>query len=120
MRADGQFLRELAVAEDLYRLAFTANQTALVQRLGRHLAARIKSLELPQVHHRPAAAKRVVKAVLGEPPLERHLSAFEARGDVAAGARALAFVAAACGLAVPGAVAASDALSFLGGAGSRL
>src|SRR5262249_51752599 len=120
MRADRQFLRELAVAQDLHRLAFAADQTAFVERLGRDFAARIERFELSQINDDPAAAKRIVKAVLGQPPLERHLAAFESGRDVAAGARALAFMAAAGGLAVPGAIAASDALSFLSRAGCRL
>src|SRR5262249_33761631 len=59
-----------------------------------------------------ARERRIAKAALGQPPMERHLAAFKAF-DPHTGARGLAFAAAAAGLAHPGADAAADAETFL-------
>ena len=52
----------------------------------------------------------IVEAAVREFAVKRHLAAFEARADAAAGAGSLALAAATGGLAVTAAFAAADAL----------
>src|SRR5262249_57094904 len=59
-----------------------------------------------------ARERRIAKASLRQPPMERHLAAFKAF-DARTGARGLAFAAAAAGLSRAGADAAPDARAFL-------
>src|SRR5262249_19078253 len=59
-----------------------------------------------------ARERRIAKAALGQPAMERHLAAFKAF-DPRTGARGLAFAATAAGLAHPRADAAADADTFL-------
>jgi hypothetical protein len=60
----------------------------------------------------------MVKAALRETPDQRHLAAFEAEPDAAAGTGFLPFVTPPAGLAMAGAFATADALSTVPGAGA--
>src|SRR5690606_12643657 len=72
-------------------------------------------LQAADIQLRIAAAVRLVEAALGQAALDRHLAALEgAHGD--AGARLLALLAAAGGLARAGADAAADPLARTRGA----
>src|SRR6266849_9426676 len=74
-------------------------------------------LDAVEVHHVEFKSEYVIEAALRQPPMQRHLAAFEAL-DAHARARGLALAAAAAGLAFAGADAATDTLSRLAGAGA--
>src|SRR5689334_17610546 len=100
VHGDRELLRQLAVREELHVLADGADQTLLLQRLRRHLVARVEPrLEVAEVHRlrvRPERAdrhrvRRGVAAQLRGAHVERHLAALEARAHrVRARARLLA------------------------------
>src|SRR4029077_21086291 len=77
------------------------DRTRLAQRLGGDAPLHLG--ELRQVHHRVLAAPDVGETALRNPADERHLAAFEAGPAAVAGAGLLPLLAAAGGLAEPGA-----------------
>src|SRR4029079_9345757 len=83
-----------------------------LQNLRGDFGAVCKRIQLIEVNHRHLNFKRIAKAALWHPALKWHLAACKTRLGIAAGPRALAFVTAARGFPVPGAVAAADALTF--------
>ena len=68
-----------------------------------------RGLDAAQIDLGIGLAEHVVEAALGQAPLERHLAALK-RADRHAGARLLALLALARGLAEPGAIAAAEPL----------
>ena len=122
VHGDRELLRELAVAEQLHVLAHRADQALRLQRLGRHLLARLEALEVADVHRLRVGAERAdrhrvlrrVAAQLREAHRERHLAALEAGAHrVRARARLLALDPAAGVAALARAQAAADALAIL-------
>ena len=73
-------------------------------------------LQAAEIHDRVLLAEDVLEAALRQPPMQRHLPAFEAL-DGHAGARGLALAAAPAGLALARADAAADADAVLASAG---
>src|SRR5206468_266341 len=118
VRLHGQGVRDLARAEDLHaRLVATLDEPGLGQRRGIDHRVRDEAAESPEIHD----GVRVLAAVgkepaLGESPVERHLAALEAAGFAPAGARVVALVAFASGLAVARARATPDDLPAMLGA----
>jgi hypothetical protein len=83
--------------------------------LGVELAGVDRLLDRAEIHLGIILGEDVVEAALRDPHVERHLAALEAE-DGHAGAALLALLAAAGGLAEPGADAAADADARLAGA----
>ena len=117
-RDDRQLLLQLAAAENLDRVVRAADHAGCEQGLLVHGGAVVEGIERVEIHDRKARLElRVVEAALGHAADERHLAAFEAEADAAAGTGLLAFVAFARGLAVAAAFAAAEALHPVLGAG---
>ena len=76
----------------------------------------LELFEVGNVDRLEGLCKDVVEASLRDTTCQRHLAAFEADADAAAGTCLLALVATACGLAVAGCVASALALVNVGGA----
>ena len=95
-------------AEDLHLLA-GMDESVLGQQLGSYCLA--ERGESGDVDHRVLGAEAVGEAALGDAPDERHLAALETGTVAVAGARLLALVTLAGGLAEAGARAATDALA---------
>ena len=103
---------------------FAANSTVdpdalaearLIQRSGREPGGEVAHVHDGELLLAPVGQE----AALGQPPVQRHLAALEARVDPAARARLQALGAAARGLAEAGAGAAAAALAALGRSRSR-
>src|SRR6266849_6441356 len=71
-------------------------------------------LNTVEVHHVEFKSEYVIEAALRQPPMQRHLAAFEAL-DAHARTRGLALATATAGLALPGPDAAADAHAPLAG-----
>ncbi len=97
------------------RMTFAARHVARHDALGLEHGEvdlrRLDALQLREAHLRVEGARRRGEAALGQAPMQRHLAALEADLVVAARARALTLVAAACGLAPAGAAAAADTVA---------
>ena len=112
---------ELALAEQAHAVLAAAGQARRLQRvmvdhaLGVELAGVDQLLDRAQVHLGIVLGEDVVEAALRQPHVERHLAALEAL-DGHARAALLALLAAAAGLALARADAASDADAALAGA----
>src|SRR3954453_2100700 len=120
VRVHGELLGELAAAEDLDRHVALGGQAGALERGQVHRRAVVEAaLEVVQVHVLRVRPERLQRhrhllfwtAQLAAPHVGRVLVAPEAGPLLRARARAIALVAAARGLAVPGAVAAADALA---------
>src|SRR5215213_2770722 len=118
----GERLRYVALAEDLHGNLAARCEVLLAQGVGGHLGPLVEArLEVPQVHRLGVRAEllerhrllHVRSAQLAHPHVDRRLAALEVDPLLRAGARARALVAAARGLAGPGALAAADALARL-------
>src|ERR1043165_816748 len=110
-RLDGQFLGELAVAEDLDavgRLSLDESRLAEGAFIDGH--AVVETLEVRDVHDGVLFLEDVGEAALRQTAMQRHLAAFEAGHAREAGAGLLPLLAAARGLAVSGSRTAADAL----------
>ena len=118
---DGQLAGDLAVAEQAHAVLLAADHAGGDQGgridglFGVELAGSDGLGEAPQVHLGELQPVRIVEAALGHPHVQRHLAAFE-RLEAVTGAGLLALDAAAAGLALAGALAASDAHAQLMGA----
>src|SRR5215831_10923023 len=82
--------------------------------LGVESAAIDRSLDAVEVHHVEFKREDIIEAAFRQPPMQRHLAAFEAL-DAHACARGLALAAATAGLALPGPDAAADTHAPLAG-----
>src|SRR4029450_5667922 len=125
----GERLREVALAEDLDRHLSARGEVLLAQGVGGHLGSRVEaSLQVPEVDRLglgPELLERhrllhVRATQLAHPHVDGRLPALEVHLPLGARARARALMAAARGLAVAGALAASDAFARLAGARGRL
>src|SRR5262249_22081028 len=93
LRAHGQRLRELPVAEDLEERRGPAREAAREDRLEVDGRPRVEALEELDVEHRVVRPEaRVREAALRNAPVERHLSALVAGSAARARALAPAFV----------------------------
>src|SRR5215216_1967613 len=122
VRVDGQRLLELTAAQDLDGHVPALRQAGGSQRREVDRRARVEALlevgEVDRLRVRPEHLERhrhllVRPAQLPHPHVDRRLAALEACAVLRAGARPVALVAAAGGLAVAGAGAAADALAVL-------
>src|SRR6478609_6564981 len=117
-----QLGRELALAEQTHAVLAAARDTRRLQRrvvdhrLRVELLGVDQLLHLAEVHLGVVLGERVVEAALRQAHVERHLAALEAL-DGNARTALLALLAAAAGLALARADAASDADAALAGAG---
>src|SRR6185503_15480222 len=109
----------LAREDDLGARAFRLHEPGLLQAVEVDGLAR-DAREVARAHFRGLHDEDGEEAALRQAPLQRHLAALEADLVVAAGARALALVAAPRGLAEARAAAAPDALARLVRSGRRL
>src|SRR5207253_2713074 len=110
VQPDGQGMGQRAVAEAFDRAA-AAQEPPAAELVGSDGAPRGKGSQLLEVDDRVLAARDGAKAALGQPPLERHLTALVAGRGVAPRARQPSLVAAAGGLAVPRSRTPADALA---------
>src|SRR6185312_1977754 len=112
---DGQLRLELAMAEEAGRRYGIAHQPGRMQRRGGDGGARIepaavdRRLDAADIDDLVFDAEQVLEAALGQAAMQRHLAALEAL-DAHAGARLLAFDAAAGGLVEARADAAAEPL----------
>src|SRR3954454_4025196 len=92
---------QFATTENLQTRDFAANMLRLPQHLFVHDRAGLEIIQVIEIDERVSFLEsRVVETALRQTPNERHLPAFEAETNAAAGTRFLAFVAFAAGLAV--------------------
>src|SRR5690606_35611066 len=110
--ANGVGALDFAGTQELHRAVGVADQRCDRQRLGVHIGS-LEALELPAVHRLRLDADRIGEAALRQPPVHRHLTAFEARVRAAAGAGLVTLVTLARRLADARARAAADALPAL-------
>src|SRR5665213_1857885 len=126
LRCAGHFQRNirrnLAVAEDAHTVQRPADKPGLLEyrRRDRRLAVKLarvdRLLDCADAYFIEALGEYVVETALRQPPMQRHLPAFEALyGD--AGAGLLALDAAPGSLALAGTDTAADTHPILGGAG---
>src|SRR3954447_25187877 len=124
-----ELLGQLALAEHLNRHVSAGRQAGGPQRVRRDVSAGLEArFQVGQVDRlgvRPERLERhrhllVRTAQLAHPHVDRRLAALEAGAVLGAGTRAVALVPATRRLAVPGAVAAADALAVLARPGGRL
>src|SRR4051812_34469879 len=110
--SDLQRAADFTIAEDLHRRLVRPDETVGREHLRVDLAdRRIEGGERPDIHHRELRAVIViVETAVRELAVQRHLAAFKARADAAAGAGRLALAALAARLAMTAAFAAADAL----------
>ena len=113
------FLGQGAVGQNLQTMGAGGDDTGLDESLGIHHCTVFKAVEHCHVDSGQGLCKDVVETALGNPAHQRHLAAFEAGTDLAAGASLLTLVAAAAGLTVAGADAPSLALAYLGRTSDR-
>src|SRR5581483_11067428 len=118
MRVHGQFLRKIAISQDLDQGRLARNQAPLLERGDIHHAFVEQLADVAEVHREHILGE----APIGEPALRnaaghRRLAAFEARlrNAVVTGARLLALLALAGGLVQTRAVAAAEALLVANG-----
>src|SRR5713101_8420966 len=120
LRVYRQLGRQLAIAENLDRVRGAAHKTVRAEQLGSNRLAGRKNVQFRKVHNRVRHAKRIMKAALRHPPVQRHLSAFKAAAARIAAARLLSLVAGARGLAELRSHAAANANFLLARARGRL
>src|SRR5512139_47347 len=106
-------LGPIALAQYFYLAVLTADQTMLSHGFRKNFSGTGKRAQLSQIDHGHFIAKDVMKATLGQAPLQRHLAAFKARLGITTGARALPFVSAARSLTMTRAIASTDSFAFL-------
>ena len=116
--ADGELLGQLALAQDLDAVLALGKDASLEQNIDVDLGAVFKALKSSHVHGLKTLGENVVETALGDAAGQRHLAAFKADANAAAGAGVLTLVTTACGLAVAGGVAAALTLGHVGAAGS--
>src|SRR3569623_875948 len=110
--AQGDLSSQFAGEIDLNTLGLLRNDVGRLQRQQVDDAA-LNLAELVQTYFRRETHHGRIETDLGQPALQRHLTAFETDFMKAAGTRALAFVAATAGLAEAGADASAAALGRL-------
>jgi hypothetical protein len=99
VRRNREFLRQVAVTQDLDVIDLALDQTGTAQRFFVHLGTSIETLEIGHVDSNDHGREGHVEATLGQATLNRRLSTFEVElADVAALASLLAFHAATGGL----------------------
>src|SRR5579864_6201727 len=104
---------QLAIAQNLDRIRYSADEAVRAQQIRRHGLARGEHVEFLEVDDGIADAKRIVKAALRNAAMQRHLSAFKTPAARIAAPGFLSLVAGAGGLAELRAHAAADAHFFL-------
>ena len=100
---DSELLGQLAAAQNLVAVAALGEDTLLQQRVDRDSIAVLELIQGAEIHDLQGLCEDVVEAALGDAAGQRHLAAFKANTDLAAGAGLLALVTAAAGLSVAGA-----------------
>src|SRR5229473_1174128 len=116
MHLEGDLGLEFAAAEQPHAVERAVQDAGRDQRLGRHRLSRVepalvdRGLHAAEIHFVQVKREDIGETALRQPAMDRHLSAFEAL-DAHARARLLALDAAAAGLALARADAASDPLS---------
>ncbi len=83
------------------------NDAGIAEDLCSYLSAVFKLLQSGNIDRCVSGAENVVETTLRQTTCQRHLAAFKARTDTAAGASPLALVTATCGLAIAGTSAAA-------------
>ena len=121
MSGDREFPGEFAVAENFDTVAWTVGEAGVAQKLFIHASSFDEAIECFEVDGEIASGVAgVVEAALGNAADERHLTAFKADADGAAGAGGLAFATTSAGLAVAAGFALAEAFAAVLGAGTRL
>src|ERR1700722_18041530 len=120
VRLDGQGVVQLTAAQNLDAVELLTQQALQAQASKVHGLAGREGSQGSDVDGHEAFSERILEADLGEAALQRHLSAFETLEVHVAAAGLLSLAATAGGLAQAGALAAPDALAFLGRAPWRL
>src|SRR5207237_9921241 len=113
VRAHGDGLGEIAVAEDLQAVLGELDRARLLQGLDGHLALQLEPPQLAYVDDGLLHPERVGEAPLGDPALEGHLAALEADEVHVAGAGLLHLPAPAGRLAGPARLPPPDPLLLL-------
>jgi hypothetical protein len=92
---------QLAVGEDFDPDETTSDKIRIAQKLFIYDSARLKSIEVTEVHNSVMLVKRcVIKSAFRQSPNQGHLSAFKAEADAPTRARFLPFVALPAGFPV--------------------
>ena len=116
---NGQLLGQRAGAEDLNAVESILNDAGIAEDLCSYLSAVFKLLQCGNIDRCVSGAENVVETTLRQTTCQRHLAAFKARTDTAAGTGPLALVTATCGLAIAGTSAAALTVCRLGSACGR-
>src|SRR5262245_9136867 len=120
MGADGQFLRQLAITENLDQGAAAIGQTRFAHRLDIHTRAIFKLIKRLQIYGKITRAKTgIVKTAFGNAPNERHLSALKSNANRTARAGRLALATPTAGFAVSAGFALAQAFAPVLGTGAR-
>src|SRR5699024_6652374 len=98
-----ELLGQLAAAKNLVAIAALGEDALLQQGVNRDGISILELIQRGEVDNLQGLGEDVVEAALGDPAGQRHLAAFKANPDLAAGTGLLALVAAAAGLTVAGA-----------------
>src|SRR5205814_9593797 len=118
--ADGQLLLQLAVTEDFHAVRAPVRQAEVPHRGFIHARAVFEPVQRFNTHRDVTGRKsRIVEAALGDPANQRHLVAFKADPDRAAGAGGLALAAPTAGLAVAAGFTLTEPFAAVLGAGTR-
>jgi hypothetical protein len=119
--ADGQFLGQLAVAEDFDTIGAAVGQAGGAQGGFIDAAAIVEAVKGFEVDGEEAGSMPgVVETTLRDAPNERHLAAFEPDTDRTAGTCGLALAAATGGFTVAGGFALTEAFAAVLGTGTGL
>jgi hypothetical protein len=119
MGADGEPPVELAVAEDLDARGGTIGEPERAEGVGIDTGAVVEAVEGLEVDGQIAGGVAgVIEAAFGDAADQRHLTAFEAYADGAAGAGSLALAATSAGLSVAAGFTLTKAFTAVFGAGT--
>ena len=120
MGANSQFARQLAISEDFNSLNFSIRQSRIPQGALIHTGTFLKLIQGIDIYRLvTSSVPSIVETSLGDSPDKRHLPAFEADPDRAAGASGLTLAAASAGFAVAAGFALAKALAAMPGARTR-
>ena len=120
MSADGQFPGQLSAAKNFDASRAAISETRALELCGVNSRAIFETIEQLQVHRQITnGVTGVIEAAFGNAADERHLAAFEANPDRAAGAGGLALAAAPAGFAVAAGFALAKPLAAVLGSGTR-
>jgi len=116
----GQGFTQFTISKDFYAILNVADQASLTQYFQVNYAPAFELFKIAQIHQGVNFLGQRGEATLGQPALQRHLTAFKAGLDAAATAGLLSLVPFASRFAGTGTGAATDTLFILCGTGSRL